>query len=147
MFIPGENFFAAALEHCPSLLEDAYARGMIITTPSTLIGLAKTVSYVWRQEKMAENAREAAKIGEELYTSLVTMTGHVEKMGKGLKSAVGGYDAFIGSLQRNVLPKARKFEELEIAEPSKSLPKLEKLNHEPRALELDLAPRKKGEAA
>ena len=134
-------------DSCPSLLEDAYARGVIITTPSTLIGLAKTVSYVWRQEKMAENAREAAKIGEELYTSLVTMTGHVEKMGKGLKSAVGGYDAFIGSLQRNVLPKARKFEELEIAEPSKSLPKLEKLNHEPRALELDLATRKKGEAA
>lgn len=148
MFIPGENFFAAALEHAPSLLEDAYSKGVIVTTPSTLIGLAKTVSYVWRQENMAENAREAAKIGEDLYTALVTMTSHVEKMGKGLKSAVGGYDAFIGSLQRNVLPKARKFEELEVAEPSKSLAKLEKLEQEPRKLELDLRqPNKKDAAA
>ena len=148
MFIPGENFFAAALEHAPGLLEDAYSKGVIITTPSTLIGLAKTVSYVWRQEKMAENAREAAKIGEELYASLVTMTSHVDKMGKGLKSAIGGYDAFIGSLQRNVLPKARRFEELDVADPSKSIAKLEKLGHEPRALELDLSPpTKKDEAA
>ena len=148
MFIPGENFFAAALEHNPSLLEDAYSKGVIITTPSTLIGLAKTVSYVWRQEKMAENAREAAELGEQLYDSLVTMTGHVEKLGKGLKGAVSGYDAFIGSLQRNVLPKARKFEELEVAKPTKAVPQLEKLDHEPRALELDLPPAgKKDEAA
>ena len=148
MFIPGENFFAAALEHAPGLLEDAYSKGVIITTPSTLIGLAKTVSYVWRQEKMAENAREAAALGEQLYDSLVTMTAHVEKMGKGLKGAVNGYDAFIGSLQRNVLPKARKFEELDIAKPSKTVPQMEKLAHEPRPLELDLKPRnKKDEAA
>ena len=148
MFIPGENFFAAALEHAPGLLEDAYSKGVIITTPSTLIGLAKTVSYVWRQEKMAENAREAAALGEQLYDSLVTMTAHVEKMGKGLKGAVNGYDAFIGSLQRNVLPKARKFEELGIAKPSKTVPQMEKLLHEPRALELDLKPAsKKDEAA
>ena len=148
MFIPGENFFASALEHAPGLLEDAYSKGVIITTPSTLIGLAKTVSYVWRQEKMAENAREAAALGEQLYDSLVSMTGHIEKMGKGLKGAVNGYDAFIGSLQRNVLPKARKFEELDIAKPSKTVPVTEKLEHEPRALELDLQPRrKKGEAA
>lgn len=147
MFIPGENFFAAALEHNPSLLEDAYSKGVIITTPSTLIGLAKTVSYVWRQEKMAENAREAAELGEQLYDSLVTMTGHVEKLGKGLKGAVSGYDAFIGSLQRNVLPKARKFEELEIAKPTKALPQLEKLDQEPRALELDLPQRKKTDEA
>ena len=147
MFIPGENFFAAALEHAPGLLEDAYSKGVIVTTPSTLIGLAKTVSYVWRQEKMAENAREAAALGEQLYDALVTMTSHVEKMGKGLKGAVNGYDAFIGSLQRNVLPKARKFEELEVAKPSKAIPVMEKLEHEPRALELDLQPQNKADEA
>ena len=148
MFIPGENFFAAALEHAPGLLEDAYSKGVIVTTPSTLIGLAKTVSYVWRQESLAQNAREAAVIGEALYDSLVSMTSHIEKMGKGLKGAVNGYDAFIGSLQRNVLPKARKFEELEVAKPSKTMPVMEKLEHEPRALELDLKQRnKKDEAA
>ena len=152
MFIPGENFFAAALEHAPGLLEDAYSKGVIITTPSTLIGLAKTVSYVWRQEKMAENAREAAELGQELYNSLSTMAGHVEKVGKGLKSAINGYDAFIGSYQRNVIPKARKFEELGIAKPSKTIPDAEKIAEEPRALELDLKPAaqrkaKKDEAA
>lgn len=122
MFIPGENFFAAALEHSPDLLERAYSKGVIVTTPSTLIGLAKTVSYVWRQEKMTENAREAAKLGQELYERIATMAGHIEKLGKSLNGAVDNYNKMSSSLDRRVLPTMRKFEELSIAPPDKTIP-------------------------
>ncbi len=125
MFIPGENFFAAALEHNPDLLESAYAKNIIVTTPSTLIGLAKTVSYVWRQEKMAENAREAASLGEQLYERLIAMGGHIEKLGKSLNGAVDNYNKMNSSLEKRVLPSARKFQELSIAPQGKEPPKLE----------------------
>ncbi len=122
MFIPGENFFSAALEYAPDLLEKAYAKNVIVTTPSTLIGLAKTVSYVWRQEKMTENAREAAKLGEQLYERIATLAGHMEKLGKSLNGSVDNYNKVMASLDKRILPTMRKFEELSIAPPDKSLP-------------------------
>ncbi|MEM9669715.1 MAG: DNA recombination protein RmuC [Pseudomonadota bacterium] len=121
MFIPGENFFAAALEHAPDLLERAYSKGVIVTTPSTLIGLAKTVSYVWRQEKMAENARAAAGLGEELYKRMTTLAEHMDRLGKSLKGAVGHYNSMNSSFDSRVLPTLRKFEELSIAPPDKKV--------------------------
>lgn len=129
MFIPGENFFAAALEHSPDLLERAYSKGVIVTTPSTLIGLAKTVSYVWRQEKMTENAREAAELGQQLYERIAVMAGHIEKLGKSLNGAVDNYNKMNSSLDRRVMPTMRKFEDLSIAPPEKNMP-------EPRKIEV-----------
>ncbi|MGB3626799.1 MAG: DNA recombination protein RmuC, partial [Henriciella sp.] len=122
MFIPGENFFAAALEHAPNLLERAYSKNVIVTTPSTLIGLAKTVSYVWRQEKMAQNAREAAKLGEQLYERIAVLAGHMESVGKSLNGAVTHYNKMSSSLDKRVLPTMRRFEELSIAPPDKTIP-------------------------
>ncbi|MEO1643054.1 MAG: DNA recombination protein RmuC [Pseudomonadota bacterium] len=127
MFIPGENFFAAALEHSPDLLERAYSKGVIVTTPSTLIGLAKTVSYVWRQEKMTENAREAAELGQQLYERIAVMAGHIERLGKSLNGAVDNYNKMSSSLDRRVLPTMRKFEELSIAPPDKTIPDAKKV--------------------
>ncbi|MEO0720880.1 MAG: DNA recombination protein RmuC [Pseudomonadota bacterium] len=124
MFIPGENFFAAALEHSPSMLEEAYQKGVIVTTPSTLIGLAKTVSYVWRQEKMAENAREAATLGAQLFERLSVMANHIEKLGRSLNQSVDNYNKMSRSLETRVLPGARKFQELSIAPPNKALPEI-----------------------
>ncbi len=121
MFIPGENFFAAALEYAPNLLERAYSRNVIVTTPSTLIGLAKTVSYVWRQEKMAQNAREAAKLGEQLYERIAVLAGHMESVGKSLNGAVTHYNKMSSSLDKRVLPTMRRFEELSIAPPDKTI--------------------------
>ena len=121
MFIPGENFFAAALEHAPNLLERAYSKNVIVTTPSTLIGLAKTVSYVWRQEKMAQNAREAAKLGEELYRRMATMSEHMERLGKALNSSVSHFNSVNSSFDKRVLPTMRRFEELSIAPPDKQI--------------------------
>ncbi len=143
MFIPGENFFAAALEHAPDLLERAYSRNVIVTTPSTLIGLAKTVAYVWRQEKMTQNAREAAQLGQQLYERIATMAGHIEKLGKSLNGAVDNYNKMNASLDKRVLPTMRKFEELSIAPPDKTIPETKKVevraDDAQRSLELDLA--------
>ncbi len=122
MFIPGENFFAAALEFAPDLLERAYSRNVIVTTPSTLIGLAKTVAYVWRQEKMTQNAREAAQLGQQLYERIAKMAEHIEKLGKALNSSVGHFNAMNSSLDKRVMPTMRKFEELSIAPPDKPMP-------------------------
>ncbi|MEL6827199.1 MAG: DNA recombination protein RmuC [Pseudomonadota bacterium] len=122
MFIPGENFFAAALEFAPDLLERAYSRNVIVTTPSTLIGLAKTVAYVWRQEKMTQNAREAAQLGQQLYERIAKMAEHIEKLGKSLNSSVGHFNAMNSSLDKRVMPTMRKFEELSIAPPDKPMP-------------------------
>lgn len=122
MFIPGENFFAAALEHAPDLLERAYSKNVIVTTPSTLIGLAKTVAYVWRQEKMTQNAREAAQLGQQLYERIATMAGHIEKLGKSLNTSVGHFNAMNSSLDKRVMPTMRKFQDLSIAPPDKPMP-------------------------
>ncbi len=143
MFIPGENFFAAALEYAPDLLERAYSRNVIVTTPSTLIGLAKTVAYVWRQEKMTQNAREAAKLGQELYERIATMAGHIEKLGRSLNGAVDNYNKMNSSLDKRVLPTMRKFEELSIAPPDKKIPETKRIevsaDASKKTLELDLA--------
>jgi len=143
MFMPGENFFAAALEHAPDLLERAYSRNVIVTTPSTLIGLAKTVAYVWRQEKMTQNAREAAQLGQQLYERIATMAGHIEKLGKSLNGAVDNYNKMNASLDKRVLPTMRKFEELSIAPPDKTIPETKKVevraDDAQKTLELDLA--------
>lgn len=121
MFIPGENFFSAALEYNPDLLETAYAKNIIITTPSTLIGLAKTVGYVWRQEKQAENAKEAAKLGSELYDRLAAMGNHFDKLGKSLNATVESFNKMHASFDTRIFPTARKFKQLEIAPPNKTV--------------------------
>lgn len=143
MFIPGENFFAAALEYAPDLLERAYSRNVIVTTPSTLIGLAKTVAYVWRQEKMTQNAREAAQLGQQLYERIATMAGHIEKLGRSLNGAVDNYNKMNASLDKRVLPTMRKFEDLSIAPPDKTIPETKRVevsaDASQKSLELDLA--------
>lgn len=122
MFIPGENFFAAALEYAPDLLERAYSKNVIVTTPSTLIGLAKTVAYVWRQEKMTQNAREAAQLGQQLYERIAKMAEHIEKLGKSLNTSVGHFNAMNSSLDKRVMPTMKRFQDLSIAPPDKAMP-------------------------
>ncbi|NBC20425.1 MAG: DNA recombination protein RmuC [Alphaproteobacteria bacterium] len=134
MFVPGENFYAGALQADRDLFDYAARNRVLIVTPSTLIALAKAVAYGWRQEEAARNAREAARLGQDLYDALRTMGSHVEKMGKSLNGAVGSYNSMLGSLERNVLPKARRFETLQIAQAgAKALSESEPLSEEARA--------------
>lgn len=122
MFIPGENFFAAALEQSPDLIEKAMNRSVIVTTPTTLIALARTVAHLWRQHEMNENAQAAAELGAELYTRMGVLLGHTEKLGKSLNSSIDHYNSLLGSIDKRVLPTLRKFEDMQIAPPGKVPP-------------------------
>lgn len=114
MFVPGEHFLAAALDQDPALWDYAFDRKVLLATPTNLIAIARTVAAVWRQEKLAGQAREIASLGKELYARMVTMGHHVAKVGKGLEGAINGYNSFVGSFESQVLTQARRFEELDI---------------------------------
>jgi len=115
LFIPGETFLSAALEHDPALIEDAIGQQVLIATPTTLIGLLRTVAYGWRQETIADSARQISELGREVYSRLSKFTEHLAKVGRGLETAAGAYNEAVGSLETRVLPSVRKFKEHGIA--------------------------------
>jgi DNA recombination protein RmuC len=110
MFLPDETFLRAAVEHDPSLIELAVSNNVIPASPTNLIGLLRAVHYGWQQETIAESAREVSDLGRELYKRLATMGGHVTRLGKSLDGAVKAYNETVGSLERQVLVQARRFE-------------------------------------
>lgn len=136
MYIPGDQFFAGAMTVDRELFDFAAKNRVIIVTPATLIALAKAVAYGWRQEEAAKNAMKAAQLGKDLYKALATMGEHISKMGGGLSDAMKSYNSMVGSLERNVLSKARQFEELQISESGgKQIPEVSNLETEPRAIQ------------
>jgi len=112
LFVPGENFLAAAAERDPNLFDEAFAQKVIITTPSTMVALAKSVAYGWRQEQSAKNAQEIAELGRELYRRMAVMNDHMTKVGDAIGKTVTNYNALVASAETRVLPQARKFKEL-----------------------------------
>jgi DNA recombination protein RmuC len=137
MFIPGENFYAAAIERDPQLFEDAIESKVLIVTPTTLIALAKAIAVGWRQEKIAENARHIAELGRELYRRLMTMGAHVAGVGAGLDNAVKHYNNFVGSLESRVMSQARKFSELEVEGAQEPLAEVKSIETQLRPLRAD----------
>ena len=133
MFLPGENFLAAALEHDTALLDWAFQQRILLAGPINLLAIAKTVALVWRQETLAQEAREIGKLGADLYKALADMGEHVASVGRNLGQALGAYNSFVGSLERNVLPKARRFEALGVDTGRKPLPELLALDAKARA--------------
>ncbi len=124
LFLPGDQFLTAALAERPELLEGALKQGVIIATPSTLIALLKTVAYGWRQTAVAQNAKQIRELGQELYRRLGAFTGHLERLGGRLGAAVDAYNSAVGSLERQVLPQARRFPELGVTADA-ALPELQ----------------------
>jgi DNA recombination protein RmuC len=124
MYVPGENFFAAAIERNGALFEEAIAKGVFMVTPTTLIALAKAIALGWRQEAIAENAREVAQLGRELYVRISALGEHVAKLGRSLEAGVRSYNSFVGSIEASVLPQARKFRELHVAENVRTIEQL-----------------------
>ncbi len=114
MFIPGERFLTAALEHAPTLQEDALGNRVILATPLTLVALLRAIAYGWRQKSLEENAQEIRNLGEEMYLCTATFIEHLEKVGRHLEGSAGAYNAAVGSLERGLLPSARKFSALGI---------------------------------
>jgi DNA recombination protein RmuC len=111
MFIPNEGVYCAALEAEPTLLEHGAARGVLIATPTTLIALLHATHYGWREERIAESAREIAAAGRELHKRIATFLEPYAKLGRQLDSAVSAYNQGVGSLDARVLPQLRRLEE------------------------------------
>ena len=121
MFLPGEMFFSAALEQDPALIEYGVERRVIPASPTTLIALLRAVAYGWQQEAMEENARKISDLG-----------GHFEDLGTRLKSSLDAYNKAVGSLEGNVLVKARKFRDLQAANGGEEIVALEPIDRVPR---------------
>jgi DNA recombination protein RmuC len=141
MFVPGESFLSAALDHEPDLITQAMDARVLIATPTTLFALCKAVAYGWRAEEQSRNAEQIAKLGKELYKRLSVMGGHAAAVGRALDTAVGKYNQFVGSLESQVMVSARRFEDLHVDHEGKDLPELAPVEQAPRALSRpELAP-------
>ena len=123
MFLPGEIFFSVAIEQDPELIEFAMREKVLITTPTTLLALLHTIAWGWRQENLAENAKQIVKMGQELYKRLCDLSQHFEKLGRSISYVVTHYNRTVASLESRVLVSARKFKEIE--------------NHEKNIIELN----------
>ncbi len=133
LFIPGDQFLSAALNEKPDLIEYALSKQIILATPTSLVALLKAVAYGWRQLSLADNAREIRALAEDLYARLGSFVSHMNRMGRQLASSVEHYNKAVGSLERSVLPGARKFVELGVHE-KKEIEKLESLDPVPRTM-------------
>lgn len=133
LFIPGDQFLSAALNEKPDLIEYALSKQIILATPTSFVALLKAVAYGWRQLSLAENAREIRVLAEDLHARLGAFVGHMNTMGRQLARSVENYNKAVGSLERSVLPGARKFVELGVHE-KKTIEKLETLDPVPRTM-------------
>lgn len=132
MFVPGEHFLSAALEHEPALWDHAFEKKVLLATPTNLVAIARTVAGVWRQEKMAAEAKQIGQLGKEMYDRLAVAGEHLKRMGSGLGSAVGNYNKFVGSFERNVMATGRKFAELNVETGKKDLEPVAEIEALPR---------------
>jgi DNA recombination protein RmuC len=133
LFIPGDQFLSAALNEDPDLIDSALSQKIVLATPTSFLALLKVVAHGWQQLALADNAEEIRKLAGELYGRLGTFVSHLNKVGKQLNSSVENYNKAVGSLERNVLPGARKFVELGIR-PKKEIEQTESIEALPRSL-------------
>jgi len=135
MFLPGEMFFSAALEQDPSLIEYGVEKHVIPASPTTLIALLRAVAYGWQQAAMEENAKKISENGKALYEAVRTLGGHFQILGAKLKSSLEAYNDAVGSLEGNVLVKARRFKDLQAANGGDEIKPLEPIDRVPRMLQ------------
>jgi len=134
MFIPGESFFAAAVDVDRRLLEDAMERKVILATPTTLLALMRAVAYGWKQEQIAKNAQEISELGKQLYERMKTLADHITAIGNGLDKANSAYNSAVGSMETRVLPAARRFKDLGVAQGGTEIPIIKPVETTTRAL-------------
>jgi DNA recombination protein RmuC len=136
LFLPGDQFLSSALDQQPELLDRAMSSNIILTTPSTLLALLKTVYNGWQNVRLAENAERIRGLAEDLHARLTTFRNHMAKVGSALEGSLNAFNAAVGSLERNVLPGARKFVELGVRA-EKPIEMLEQIEVAPRLTEGD----------
>jgi DNA recombination protein RmuC len=133
MFVPGESFLCEAASADPQLMDDGWRQNVVLASPSILIALLRTVASGWREERLAEGARQISSLGQDLYDRLRTFAEHLVEMGKRLNGATDAYNRAVGSLESRVLPAARRFQELGAAS-GQEIPELEPVDTQPRQL-------------
>ncbi|MXO95069.1 DNA recombination protein RmuC [Erythrobacter aquimaris] len=132
MFVPGEHFVAAALEHDPELWDFAFHNKVLLATPTNLVAIARTVAQVWRQDTIAQEAVAIGKAGAELYDRLAVAAEHMKRVGGGLETAVNNYNKFVGSFERNVLSAGRRLSEQGIEIGKREIEEVPKVEATPR---------------
>ena len=132
LFLPGEQFLGAALDQDPRLIEEGFARGVVLATPATLVALLRAVAYGWRQERLNAHAEEAGRLGKDLYERMAVLAEHFNDVGHALGKSVAAYNRAVGSLETRILPAARRFKELGVSS-DKEIPLLEPAELVPRA--------------
>lgn len=132
LFLPGEQFLGAALDQDPRLIEEGFARGVVLATPATLVALLRAVAYGWRQERLNAHAEEAGRLGKDLYERMAVLAEHFNDVGHSLSKSVAAYNRAVGSLETRILPAARRFKELGVSS-DKEIPLLEPAELVPRA--------------
>lgn len=127
MFIPGDQFVDAALEHRPDLIELCAERNVILASPSTLIGLLRAVHVGWHEKRLSDSARELFELGRELHERAARAMGHAEQLGASLDTTLRRYNKFVASVDSRLIPTLRKFEErgVQVGEPVRELRPLE----------------------
>lgn len=136
LFLPSEVLYSLALRADPDLVDFAVRSNVIIASPTLLMSLLRVVSLSWRQVALAKNAADISSAGTELYKRMLSFTGHMERVGKGIEGAMKGYNEAVGSLERSVLPAARKFKDLQAGGGQKELPSFEASEDTVRSLML-----------
>jgi DNA recombination protein RmuC len=131
LFLPGEQFLGAALEQDPGLIEEGFAQGVVLATPTTLMALLRAVAYGWRQERLTAHAEEAGRLGKDLYERMAVLAEHLNDVGQALGRSVTAYNKAVGSLETRILPAARRFKELGVAS-DKDVPQLGPMEVVPR---------------
>ena len=124
MFVAGEHFLTAALEHDPDLWDFAYGKRVLLATPTNLVAIARTVAGVWRQEKVAAEAKQIAALGKELFERIGVAADHLKSVGANLGKAVGSYNKLTSSFESRLLTTGRRFEELNVDTSGRALPDL-----------------------
>jgi DNA recombination protein RmuC len=147
MFVPGEHFVAAALEHDPELWDFAFRNKVLLATPTNLVAIARTVAQVWRQDTIAREAIEIGKAGTELYDRLAAAAEHLKRVGGGLESAVANYNKFVGSFERNVLTSGRRLRDKGIEIGKREIEAVPLVESAPRYTALDAPEDEAREAA
>jgi DNA recombination protein RmuC len=135
MFLPGEMFFSAALEQDPGLIEFGVTQHVVPASPTTLIALLRAVAYGWQQEAVAEDAQKISELGRSLYESIRVLAGHFDDVGTKLKGSLDAYNRAVGSLEGNLLIKARKFRDLPAANGTEEIKTLDPIDRVPRMLQ------------